>query len=827
MIFAAWRRPWRGLAALDREGRRTLLAMGVVLALMNACFYVAIDHLPLGTVAAIEFLPVIGLAALGVRSPRNALALALAVPGVYVLTDVQLAGEPVGVAFAFANAALFALYIVLAHRVSRSSSLGRIDGLAASMLIAAVAITPIGLASAAPALLDPVALAAGIGVGIASSVIPYVCDQLAMARLTRSAYSLMVSLLPGDCDDSGHRRARPDPVGRRGRRRRPGRRRRRPSTASARPMRYTRLGSTGLKVSRICLGMMSYGDPASRAWFLDEEAAEPIVSASRRGGRHLLRHRRHVLRGRERGDHGPPAREAVPAPRRLRARDEGLLPDGARPERPRALAQAHPLRHRRLAAAARAPTTSTSTRSIAGTPRRRSRRRWRRCTTSCRAGKARYIGASSMFAWQFAKAQHTAEAHGWTRFASMQNHYNLVYREEEREMIPLCLDQGVGVLPWSPLARGLLAGGRDRRTTRAGSDRYAEQLYDEGDYDVVDAVRAVADERGLPPAQIALAWLLAQAGRDRADRRSDEARPPGGRGRRGRGDAERRGDGPAGGAVPAAPGARPLLARSFQHSRLAGIIAAAASRRARRRLEGGTNEEDRPQGHLGVLAAVTLGVFASAAGLGTAARQVAPVNTVPPAISGTPQQSQTLTTSNGTWTGTAPISFRVPVAAVQQQRQRLLRHRRCNRADVPRPRGGRQPHASAPVSPRPTPTARPLRPRRLPPSSRGAVPARRAARPGTGPVNVTSLAPPARLTVDGQSLAPSPVGRYDADAHRPLPRLRVRRPRRAGSARLRDGHAVQPVQHPARAGDGRRRLGAAVDEPAAAATRPPRASGCS
>jgi inner membrane transporter RhtA len=196
VIFAAWRRPWRGLAALDRPGVRTLIAMGAVLAFMNACFYVAIEQLPLGTVAAIEFLPVIGLAALGVRTPRNAFALALAVPGVYVLTDVQLRGEPVGVAFAFANAALFALYIVLAHRISRSSALGRIDGLAASMLIAAVAITPIGVWDAAPAFLDSAALAAGIAVGITSSVIPYVCDQLAMARLSRAAYSLMVSLLP-------------------------------------------------------------------------------------------------------------------------------------------------------------------------------------------------------------------------------------------------------------------------------------------------------------------------------------------------------------------------------------------------------------------------------------------------------------------------------------------------------------------------------------------------------------------------------------------------------------------------------------------------------
>jgi 1-deoxyxylulose-5-phosphate synthase len=132
-----------------------------------------------------------------------------------------------------------------------------------------------------------------------------------------------------------------------------------------------------------------------------------------------------------------------------------------------------------------------------------------------RAGKARYLGASSMYAWQFAKAQHTAKSAGWTRFVSMQNHYNLVYREEEREMIPLCIDQGIGVIPWSPLARGLLAGSRgrggDRHTVRAGSDPYAEELYDDADFDVVDAVIAVADERGLAPAQIALAWLLGKA----------------------------------------------------------------------------------------------------------------------------------------------------------------------------------------------------------------------------------------------------------------------------------------------------------------------------
>jgi inner membrane transporter RhtA len=196
VVFALWRRPWRAFASLDRPGRRLLLAWGAVLAVMNACFYVAIDRLPLGTVAAIEFLPVIALAALGARSPRNAAALVLAVPGVYLLTGVQLEGEPLGVALAFANALLFAAYIVLAHRVARHGGLSGIDGLAASMLIALVVVTPIGGWEVLPALTDPVALLAGIGVGVCSSVIPYVSDQLAMRRLPRATYALMVSLLP-------------------------------------------------------------------------------------------------------------------------------------------------------------------------------------------------------------------------------------------------------------------------------------------------------------------------------------------------------------------------------------------------------------------------------------------------------------------------------------------------------------------------------------------------------------------------------------------------------------------------------------------------------
>jgi inner membrane transporter RhtA len=196
LVFALWRRPWRAFAALDRPGKRLLVAWGGVLAVMNACFYVAIDRLPLGTVAAIEFLPVIALAALGARSARNVGALVLAVPGVYLLTGVQFSGEPLGVALAFANALLFAAYIVLAHRVARHGALPGIDGLAASMLIAAVVVTPIGGWEVLPALADPVALLAGVGVGLCSSVIPYVSDQLAMRRLSRATYALMVSLLP-------------------------------------------------------------------------------------------------------------------------------------------------------------------------------------------------------------------------------------------------------------------------------------------------------------------------------------------------------------------------------------------------------------------------------------------------------------------------------------------------------------------------------------------------------------------------------------------------------------------------------------------------------
>ncbi|HLZ22006.1 MAG TPA: EamA family transporter [Ktedonobacterales bacterium] len=198
-IFAAWRKPrrlWRLFARQPWSQRRTLLALGVVLAAMNACFYLAIARLPLGTVGAIEFLGPIALAAAGVRSGRNILALVFAVAGVWLLTDVRLAGQPLGFALAFANCALFMLYVVLGHRIAEDGGSAGIDRLGIAMFVALLTITPIGLAGAAPAFTHPLLLLAGVGVGICSSVIPYVTDQLAMARLPRATFALLLSLLP-------------------------------------------------------------------------------------------------------------------------------------------------------------------------------------------------------------------------------------------------------------------------------------------------------------------------------------------------------------------------------------------------------------------------------------------------------------------------------------------------------------------------------------------------------------------------------------------------------------------------------------------------------
>ena len=206
VVFAVWRRPWRLWPRLTAAQRRVLLGLGVVLAAMNTLFYLAVDRLPLATVGAIEFLGTVILAALGARTPRNLAALILAVGGVAALTDARLAGQPVGFVLAFANCAGFMLYVILAHRIASTSGktpspdLGpgsrAIDQLGMAMLIAAVAVAPAGIGGAAPAFGHPAWLLWGAGVGVCSSVIPYVTDQLAMARLPRATFALMLALLP-------------------------------------------------------------------------------------------------------------------------------------------------------------------------------------------------------------------------------------------------------------------------------------------------------------------------------------------------------------------------------------------------------------------------------------------------------------------------------------------------------------------------------------------------------------------------------------------------------------------------------------------------------
>jgi inner membrane transporter RhtA len=195
-VFLAWRRPWRVIASATWAQRRLLIAMGAVLGAMNVFFYLAIERLPLGTVGAIEFLGPILLAALGARTPRNTLALVGVVAGVVLLTDVRAEGDVLGYVFAIANALGFMLYAVLGHRLAADGGASGIDRLGAAMVIALIAVTPLGLSDAARTVEQPLLLLAGIGVGICSSVIPYVCDQLAMARMPRATFALMLALLP-------------------------------------------------------------------------------------------------------------------------------------------------------------------------------------------------------------------------------------------------------------------------------------------------------------------------------------------------------------------------------------------------------------------------------------------------------------------------------------------------------------------------------------------------------------------------------------------------------------------------------------------------------
>jgi 1-deoxyxylulose-5-phosphate synthase len=279
-------------------------------------------------------------------------------------------------------------------------------------------------------------------------------------------------------------------------------------------MQYTNLGKTGMKISRLCFGMMSYGAKSWRDWVLDEEQAKPFVRRALDAGINFFDTadvyslgESEKITGNLLKFFGVRRENVIVATKVNGQMSEDINAKG--------LSRKHILD------------------SIDKSLKRLQMdyvdlyqiHRWdhevpieetmEALNDVVRAGKARYIGASSMYAWQFAKAQHTAQSHGWSRFVSMQNHYNLVYREEEREMIPLCLDQGVGLIPWSPMARGFFAKNRKPggggETTRAKSDPFANQLYfREEDFQVASLANEIADARGVTGSQIALAWILSK-----------------------------------------------------------------------------------------------------------------------------------------------------------------------------------------------------------------------------------------------------------------------------------------------------------------------------
>jgi 1-deoxyxylulose-5-phosphate synthase len=280
-------------------------------------------------------------------------------------------------------------------------------------------------------------------------------------------------------------------------------------------MEYVNLGGTGMRVSRVCLGMMSIGNDSDRDWVLDEAAAEPIVRAAVEGGVSFF----------DTADTYSNGASEVATGRlldKLLGRDEAVVATKVfMPMTPGENGGGLGRKHILSAIDASLTRLGMDYVDLYQIHRFDNRTPIEETMEALhdvvRSGKARYIGASSMFAWQFAKAQAIAERRGHTRFVSMQNHYNLIYREEEREMIPQCIDMGVGVIPWSPLARGVLAGSRtrdgERRTTRAGSDQFTDYLYSQPtDFDVVERVAEVAQKRGVPPAQVALAWLLQRPG---------------------------------------------------------------------------------------------------------------------------------------------------------------------------------------------------------------------------------------------------------------------------------------------------------------------------
>jgi aryl-alcohol dehydrogenase-like predicted oxidoreductase len=276
-------------------------------------------------------------------------------------------------------------------------------------------------------------------------------------------------------------------------------------------MDYTRLGNSGLEVSRIALGCMTYGDPTrgNHTWTLDEEASRPFVKAAIEAGITFFDTANvysdgssEEIVGRALQDFA--RREEVVIATKVHGRMRPG-PNGSGLSRAAIMTEVD-------ASLRRLGTDYVDLYQI---------HRWdpevpieetiEALHDVVKAGKARYIGASSMWAWQFAQALYTADLNGWTRFVSMQDHYNLLNREEEREMLPLCLDQGIGVIPWSPLARGKLTRDWDDRTERSETDAFAKSLYAAGDRQIVETVAAVAEARGVPRAQVALAWVLRKA----------------------------------------------------------------------------------------------------------------------------------------------------------------------------------------------------------------------------------------------------------------------------------------------------------------------------
>jgi aryl-alcohol dehydrogenase (NADP+) len=277
-------------------------------------------------------------------------------------------------------------------------------------------------------------------------------------------------------------------------------------------MKYVNLGRTGMYVSRICLGCMSFGDPGrgGHPWSLDEEASRPLIRQAIEAGINFFDTANVYSLGSSEEITGRALKDFA---RRdeivLATKVHGVMREGPNGRGLSRKAIMSEIDH----SLTRLGTDYVDLYQI---------HRWDRRTPIeetmealhdvVKAGKARYIGASSMFAWQFAKAQHVAEANGWTRFVSMQDHYNLIYREEEREMLPLCLDQGVGVIPWSPLARGRLTRDWDTTTARSETDEFGQNLYLPEDQQVTEQVAEVAQARSLPRAQVAMAWLLGRPG---------------------------------------------------------------------------------------------------------------------------------------------------------------------------------------------------------------------------------------------------------------------------------------------------------------------------